>query len=133
MSQDLPTNDEGEMVICVSCLTQNTQAAAFCRKCGSPIGAVATLDPMQTIQAEGFLFRKALEGRPRPIVVLGVWILFFPMLALSVGFAIHLIFNPSGFSDFVFFWAFVGLAYAAFVILYRVTRNYLTIPVEDES
>ena len=132
MKQDSPTNSDNQTVVCISCLTQNNASAGFCRKCGSPIGAVATLDPMQTIQAEGFLFRKALEGRPKPIVVAGVWIIFFPALVLGVGVAVHLIFNPRSFSDFVFFWAFVGLAYAAFVILYRVTRNYLTIPARDE-
>ena len=87
----------------------------------------ATLDPHQAIKAEAFLFRKALEGRPRLIVLLGVWILHLPVLMFSVGFAIYLLLNGRGFSNFIFFWALVGLSYIAFVILYRITQNYLTI------
>lgn len=115
-------------ITCPSCQTINEQSAIFCRKCGAPIGAVATLDPVQTIQAQGFLFRKATEGRPRPMVLLGIWILFLPALVGSVYFAIHIILNRYGFSDFFFFWGAIGLAYIGFKVLYRTTKNYLTLP-----
>jgi hypothetical protein len=114
-------------ITCPSCQTINEQSAIFCRKCGAPIGAGATLDPIQTIQAEGHLLRRATEGRPRPIVLLGMWIIFLPVLAFGVYFAIYLILNRSGFSDFFFFWGAIGLAYIGFKILYRTTKNYLTL------
>ena len=92
------------------------------------MGAVATIDPMQTIQAEGFLFRKATEGRPKPIVLLGIWIIFLPVFGVGVYFAIQLVVNRKNFSDFCFFWGAIGLAYVGFVVLYRTTRNFITLP-----
>ena len=113
-------------ILCHSCLTPNASFASFCDNCGAPIGTTATLDPIQSINTQGFLFRKALEGRPKPIVLAGLWLMFFPALVGSLYAAIRLILNRTGIADFFFFWVFVGLAYVAFVILYRVTRNYLT-------
>jgi hypothetical protein len=84
------------------------------------------LDPIQSINTQGFLFRKALEGPPKPIVLAGLWLMFFPALLGSIYAAVRLILNGSGFADFCLFWVCVGFAYAAFVILYRVTRNYTT-------
>jgi hypothetical protein len=121
-----PTTDMDETVTCVSCLAQNAQSAPFCQQCGAPIGAMATVDPVQTIQTEGFLLRKALEGRPKPIVFLGLWILYLPMLLAGAGIAIYMIVNGRGLAAFVFFWAGMGLASFGFFVLYRATRNYLT-------
>lgn len=120
------TTNNGETITCVSCLAQNEQFTAFCRQCGAPISATATVDPLQTIQAEGFLLRKALEGRPKPIVFLGIWILYLPVLGAGVGIAIYMILNGRGWANFIFFWAGMGLASFAFVVLYRATKNYLT-------
>ncbi len=121
------------IITCPSCLELNGGADAFCRKCRSPIGAMSSLDPLQVIQAEGFLFRKATEGRPQPIVLLGIWIVFLPWVVISVGVAVHIILNQSGFGYFFFFWGAVGLAYVGFVILYRTTKNYLTIPKKGQE
>jgi hypothetical protein len=109
-------------------MTLNSRSAEFCRKCGYPIGKVATLDPVQSIQTQGLLFRKATEGRPKRIVLIGIWLCFLPGLVAGVYAAFRLILNPKGFSDFFFFWAAVGLCYIAFIILYRTTKNYITIP-----
>jgi len=83
---------------------------------------------MHTIQAEGFLFRKALSGRPKLVVLVGVWIIFFPVLAGGIYTAVRLILNQTGFVYFFFFWVTVGFIYIAAVVLYRITKNYLTIP-----
>ncbi|MEI9893895.1 MAG: hypothetical protein WDN28_08320 [Chthoniobacter sp.] len=81
---------------------------------------VATIDPMQHIYAEGFAYRSAVDGPPRFIILLGMWLLFGPV-ALAAPFVLW---NASS----------VGLPQAAFsgclaivsvVILYRTTRNYL--------
>ena len=117
------TNDDD--VLCPSCLTPNGPFEAFCHSCRSPIGATATLDPIHTIKAEGFLFRKAVEGKPKPIVLAGIWLIFLPLLVFSIYAAIRLILDRPGFIYVLFFWAFIGFAYVAFVILYRVTKNYL--------
>jgi hypothetical protein len=111
----------------------NNRYEAFCHSCGVPIGTTATLDPLRAIQAEGFVIRKALDGRPRVIVLMGIWVMFLPLLVVSVGAASYLITNRRGLADFVFFWIFVGLSYVSFVALYRVTRNYLTIPARKDD
>jgi hypothetical protein len=79
------------------------------------------------------MFRKALEGRPKPIVLAGLWLIFCPVLLGSLYAAIRLILNRTGFADFFLFWVFVGFTYVAFVILYRVTRNYVTAGRKTDS
>jgi hypothetical protein len=115
-----------EEIICPSCLTPNASFASFCESCRAPLGTTATLDPIQSINTQGFLFRKALEGRPRPIVLAGLWLMFFPALLGSLYAATSLILNRTGLADFFLFLVSLGFAYVSFVILYRVTRNYLT-------
>ena len=123
-----PTARSDETITCPSCQALNNRRAEFCHKCGAPLGPVATLDPMQTIQAEGFLLRKATEGRPSRIVLIGIWIVFLPCLVGTVYSAIRLLFGERGSFGFFFFWGSIGLSIIAFMILYRVTKNYLTIP-----
>ena len=127
------TSKAERLTTCPSCQTVNPEFEAFCQKCGAPIGRTATLDPMNVIQAEGHLFRKAIEGRPKPIVLIGIWVAFFPALVGSAGIALVLVVKHENRADFVFFWCFVGLSYMSFVILYRVTRNYLTIPAKGQD
>jgi len=88
---------------------------------------------MNVIRAEGHLFRRVIEGRPKPVVLVGVWILFFPALVASTFAAVSLILNHSSRSDLVFFWIMVGLAYLSAVVLYRVTKNYLTMPARRKD
>jgi hypothetical protein len=127
------SENNAEEIICPSCLAPNAPFASFCDSCGAPIGTTAALDPIQSINTQGFLFRKALEGRPKPIVLAGLWLMFFPALLGSLYAATHFILNRTGLADFFFFWVFIGFAYVAFVILYRVTRNYLTARTETDS
>ena len=122
-----------EEILCPSCATPNALFETFCQSCGSPIGATANLDPIHSISVQGVLFRKAVEGRPKPLVLAGIWIMFFPLLLVSIYAAIRLALNRAGASDFIFFWAFIGLAYASLVILYRVTKNYLKAPTKADA
>ncbi|MDQ3820267.1 MAG: hypothetical protein M3362_21655, partial [Acidobacteriota bacterium] len=81
MAEERRRTDGGEEAVCFRCLAVNSGAEAFCRECGAPVGGSATLDPVQTIRAQGFMYRRALEGRPKLIVLVGVWILHLPVLA----------------------------------------------------
>ena len=112
-------------VTCATCQTLNERFESFCRECGSPISVTATLDPVSTIQTEAFLFRKALDGPLKGIVLIGMWILFLPIIVGSVYSTIYLILYQRGLANFFFFWVFVGLTYVAFIILYRVTKKYI--------
>lgn len=119
-------DESNEMVTCASCLAQNEAGESFCRECGAPVGPMTNLDPFQSIQTQGFLFRKSLEGKPKLIVLIGVWILHLPVLVVSVGVAVNLLINLRSRAEFVFIFAMCGLAYYAFIVLYRITKNYLT-------
>ena len=117
---------EDEIIACLSCLAPNEATVAFCEKCGAPIGTTATLDPLKMIRAEGFMLEKAVSRRPKPIVLLGVWIIFLPWLVMGVMMAGSQILYSFDSTGFVFFWLGIGLAVVALVILDRVTRNYFT-------
>ena len=117
-----------EIIACLSCMAPNPATIAFCEKCGAPIGTTSTLDPLKMIRAEGFLLKKATTDRPKPIVLLGVWIIFLPWLAGSVLLAGSQILYGYSFEGFIFFWIGVALAMVALIILYRVTKNYFAPP-----
>lgn len=119
--------ESNQAVTCASCLAQNEAGESFCRECGAPVGPMTNLDPFQAIQTQGFLFRKSLEGRPKLIVLIGVWILHLPVLVVGLGVAIRLFLNLRSRVEWVFIFAMCGLAYYAFVVLYRITRNYFTL------
>jgi 4-amino-4-deoxy-L-arabinose transferase-like glycosyltransferase len=52
--------------------------------------------------------------------------MFLPALVVSGGVAIYLIVNFRGLGNFVFFWLGAGIMIISGVILYRVTRNYIS-------
>ncbi len=107
-------------VVCPKCLHANSEAAAFCADCGAPIGMVATIDPIQHIHAEGFGYRSAVEGPPKLIIVIGMWLIFGPTV-LVVPFIIR---DASSFGDpGSIFFGLIVLCYA--IILYRTTKNYI--------
>lgn len=120
---DNPTED----VFCPSCSSSIDQKYTFCPTCGAPMGPLTNLDPIQTIRAEGFLLQKATETRPKLIVLVGIWILNFPVMVVAVWLSISIVINRvgPGAADFVFFWSGLLIAYIAAVFLFKVTRNYL--------
>lgn len=61
------------------------------------------------------------------MVLVGVWILHLPVLVLGVCVAIFIIVSQRGIVGFFFFWAMIALSTFAAIILYRITKNYLTI------
>ena len=76
--------DEVELPVCLSCLQPNTVEDHFCRKCGAPLDSYAATAPFESIFAQGHVFRGATEGKPRLIVVIGVWLIFLPALMISL-------------------------------------------------
>lgn len=127
--QDVSENVmDKEIIACLSCLAPNKATVDFCEKCGAPLGTTATLDPLKMIRAEAFMLERATVGKPKLIVLLGIWIIFFPTLATGIlltGSQILYGFDSEG---FVFFWIGIGLAIFSCVVLYRVTKNYFTAP-----
>jgi hypothetical protein len=71
-------------IVCPKCLERNSLAASCCQACGAPLGIASTLDPIQQIHAEGFAYRSAVEGKPKLIVLVGVWLVTLPFIVSSV-------------------------------------------------
>lgn len=120
------SHDSDEMQLCISCLSSNFPDAHFCEKCGAPLDFYSATAPLERIHAQGFAFRSAVIGRPRLVVVIGMWILFMPgvlVFILRSGILLLDRRQPS-YEDLISF------LYAVFGVLitYRVTKNYMTIP-----
>ncbi len=70
--------------LCPNCCTGNPAEGHFCTRCGAPLSSLATIDPLWSVWAEGFMVRKAVH-RPRSWMTLaGIWLLFGPQVAVVV-------------------------------------------------
>lgn len=128
MKRHSRTTEGNETIICPSCLAQISPSETFCHACGAPVGTTAALDPINSIRAQRFLISRALEGRPKLIVLLGIWMLNLPALAGGVFGVFYASLYMDVYSGFIFFWFMIGLSILSFALLYRVTKNYITIP-----
>lgn len=119
-------NADSEAMVCPNCLAANDPEEPFCRGCGAPVGLVSTLDPVQKILAEGYAYRQAVDGPPKRIILIGIWILFLPQI-LVAGFYFSTLrsmpWEGMGGKFFELLTAFYGLC--CLVILYRATANHL--------
>ena len=115
------------LILCPSCRITIDPRFVRCPGCNFSIGTTAGLDPLGSIYDEARVLVKATEIRPKPIVVIGVWILFLPFLVGSVAVAIDILLKGSGSGavGFVFFWVGVGLSVLSLAFLIKVTGNYL--------
>jgi hypothetical protein len=116
------------LILCPSCGTTIDPRFARCPSCNFAIGTSAGLDPVGSIHDEGRMWVKATEvKRPKPIVVIGVWLIFLPMLVGSAAVALNILTegSGSGAAQFVFFWIGVGLSILSLVFLIKMTGNYL--------
>lgn len=110
----------GESALCTSCLFPNVPGTAFCKRCGAPVGFISTIGPLEHIYAEGHAYRQAVEGRPKPIILIGIWLLFFPSLLVCL----RLMFS-GGKAAPLFILIFGGMAWICIMMLYRATKNYM--------
>src|SRR5438309_1498752 len=78
-------------------------------------------------RAAGFVYRRAVEARPKFVVVCGIWIHFFPGLVLDA-LALFAIFDGAveGLPGLAGFFLAVVWGTICVSMLYRVTRNYFT-------
>jgi len=120
-----PLEPEEEM-ICPSCLGLNAPDTRYCAHCHAPLASTVMLDPIGQIQAQGFAFRQATAGKPNLIIVIGIWLLFFPVV-IAAGIIIALAFtDPFCWSrnELLEFAVPMLVAVASVVLLYKTTMNY---------
>lgn len=99
--------------------------AVFCQYCNAALSLTGNPDPLQKISHEGVVYSKAVEGKPKPVVLIGVWILFFPVLVFSLIAAVSLAFEgESGSNAFLIFWLLIITSFFSLTMIYKVTRNY---------
>jgi hypothetical protein len=119
-----------EACICPFCLFPNVPDRPWCKYCGSPFNTSA-MGPFESALAAGPMWRGVVRGRPRPIVLITIWIWFLPAFILAAASVfLGLISVLTGFFSGVFLALGPGLLYSVISasLLFQVTRNYLTIP-----
>jgi hypothetical protein len=68
-------------------------------------------------------------GPPNALCARQCLAIFFPKLLANLFAAVSIVIcGSSGFAGLVLFWVSLTFATVAFVMLYRITRNYVTIP-----
>lgn len=126
------TNDNGDMMVCPNCMTQNSVMTEFCKSCGYPIGQYVTVDPINSILAQGWLYRKAVSGRITVFGFWGMWILFGSSIFILLVYGIQVgIYRDGGIILRGWQSGLILIVYIA--ILSRVTKNYLRFKRERES
>jgi hypothetical protein len=124
-AQDDPSEPE-EAMICPSCHGLNVPDARYCIHCQAPLASTVMLDPIGQIQAQGFAYRQATTGKPNLMVVLGIWVLFFPALivagiVVALGFTDGLSWSGDQWLEFA---GPMLIAVVSAVLLYKTTMNY---------
>lgn len=109
---------------CPACSAVNSDRAEFCQECSYKFEA--NLNPLGIIHSEGELLRKSVVQKPKFIVLLGIWIIFFPILITSIALIISLIVNESGTIGFLIFWLGIIACVISIKMLYTVSKNYFT-------
>jgi ribosomal protein L40E len=131
---DVPAEEEA--ALCTYCLFPNSPDAPWCKRCGASISYASIVGPLDAALASGFMWRGAVRGRPKPFVLVSVWMLFFPKLLVNLLAALSILtFGMTGIASLALLWVALAFAAVAFMMLYQVTRNYVTIPPRhlDES
>jgi hypothetical protein len=113
-------------ILCLACMKENNGAATFCRFCNHALGLSDNPDHLQKLAMEGAVYAKAVEVKPNIVILVGVWLLFFPVLIVSLPSAIWVMFEGGGGTEsFVVFWLLFIVAIFSGTMIYKVTRNYL--------
>ena len=67
---------EEDRLICPHCARPIGRFDHFCPSCRGPVTAHASIDPLGQVYAAGHGYRRATSGRPKLIVLLGMWLIF---------------------------------------------------------
>ena len=131
-----------ETALCMHCAAPTPHGATFCRECGCPLTFAAASMWYEAILAQGFIWR---EGSSKPwnaTILIGMWLLFGPQLAMSVQMFFHVMLASMNDWDFSLpdaLWMLLLLVVTQSMcvlygcLLYKTTRNYLKLRRERED
>lgn len=137
MSDPIAEEENREVALCPGCLTPIPPHEYFCEKCGLPLTSAATTLPMERIRSTGEMIRRGYD-RPKPIVLIGVWLIFGPPAVILI----FLIFwfpvqPPRTLNDLPFAALSIVLELGSVVmlcsILWRTTSRFITAQPVAES
>ncbi len=119
-------------ILCPHCAATNAPAADFCVRCGAPLSVIASTDPLRASLLVGFLYREAVHGRPKRIVVLGVWLIFLPGVAsLPIAWGNGLT-DPNLLAKQAV-WSLLSAVIPVLATLNYVRKRREAVPLEDET
>jgi hypothetical protein len=137
MNEDLSVAKplETDEHLCFSCGLPIGADDRFCRHCNMPVGILMGNDPLQSAHMDGVFYARAIDRRPKLVVVIGMWVLFFPVAVLAAFVVVALLvnFTQNGFIGALIFLIALAIAYYLSKMLFTVTRNYLKKPGVEES
>jgi hypothetical protein len=70
--------------------------------------------------------------RPNLVVVIGIWVLCLPSCVLSALIMVEMLSYYRDREHFVFFWLMAVTVFVTAFMLYRITKNFITIPPRKE-
>ena len=111
-----------ELIVCHKCLHANEETRDFCEKCGAPIGMYTSTLPFERIQAEGHAYREASSNPTKPIVVIGIWLLFSPGVALLFYALFKIITERAWSEDIAWFLCYGAISVA---LIGKTTVNFI--------
>jgi hypothetical protein len=76
--------ENAELPVCLKCFQPNTPDKHFCVHCNAPLTTFATTAPYEHILAGGFAVRTASNAPTKPIILIGMWLLFGPAFLVLV-------------------------------------------------
>lgn len=78
---ELRTEQSGEdSLICPHCAEPIGEFDHFCPSCANPVTAHASIDPLGQVYSAGRAYYRAVSGRPKLVIVLGMWLILGPQI-----------------------------------------------------
>lgn len=110
--------------LCGACGRNNPEGTRFCAHCGAPIGPLSVVNPLDSVRAEGYMYRKTTTEPTKPIVLFGVWLLNIPALVFCGVMIVVLLTDRPSAGTIPIVLIFIALACVAGLLLYRSTKSY---------
>ena len=129
--------EDAQNIVCPRCTHLCSEDAHFCPECRAPISSYAATGPFESIFAEGAAYSSAINSPTKPIVVVGVWLIFLPFVCFGALAAILLVngFSMGEIHDddlYIVNWGLLLGPIGAYAI-FRTTRTYLNTRQKQKS